>query len=114
MTRSNNFVLSIKPHGTATWLLVSLPRAPPQLNDVFAHSFSLLNSFSKNVKKSFNESSSAEIRPPEVLEITLKKKQHGSARHVKLSHDIPVKKSEMNKYTRSRLVVVGPTTKTVR
>ena len=99
---------------SATWLLVSLPRALLQLNNVFAHSFSLLNSFSKNVEKLFNESSSAEIRPPEVPEITLKIKLHGSARHVKLSHDIPGEKSEMNKYTRSRLVVVGPTTKTVR
>ena len=93
---------------SATWLLVSLPRALLQLN------FSLLNSFSKNVENLFNESSSAEIRPPEVPEITLKIKLHGSARHVKLSHDIPGEKSEMNKYTRSRLVVVGPTTKTVR
>jgi hypothetical protein len=53
-----------------------------------------LNSFSKNVKKSFSRPPTAEIRPPEVPEITLKKKQHGSARHVKLSHDISASRGE--------------------
>ena len=75
---------------SATWLLVSLPRALLQLNNVFAHSLSLLNSFSKNVEKLFNESSSAEIRPPEVPEITLRIKVHGSARNV-VSRDCGIK-----------------------
>ena len=60
--------------------------------------------FSKNVNKSFSRPPTAEIRPPEVPEITLKKKQHGSARHVKLSHDIPGEKNEMNTSLKSKAV----------
>ena len=65
-------------------------------------------------QKSFSRPPTAEIQPPEVPEITLNIKQHDSAHHAKLSHDIPREKNELNKYTKSRLVVVGPTTKTGR
>jgi hypothetical protein len=63
-----------------------------------------LDSFSKSVEKLFNKSSSAEIRPPEVPEIALKIKLHGSARHVKLSHDIPRKQNKMNTSLKSKAV----------
>ena len=71
---------------------------------MFCTFLSLLNYFSKKFEKLFNESSSAEIRPPKVPEIALKIKLHGSARPVKLSHDISGEKNEMNTSLKSKAV----------